>query len=150
MVKYFTKQALDKLKKELNHLGKVKRKEIAERIKHAASFGDLKENAAYHEAKESQGFLEGRILDLKAILSQAEIINKKETNKVQIGSIVLLVSNGKKEKFQVVEPEEADVSGGKISYRSPLGKILLGKSIGSEIKIKTPDREVEYKIVEIK
>ena len=149
MTKYLTPEALEKFKKELDHLQIIERKEIADRIKHAASFGDLKENAAYHEAKEAQSFLEGRISELKEIVSQAEVIDKKENGKIQIGSMVLISSDGKEEKFQIVEPEETDASSGKISYQSPLGEVLLDKSVGTKIKIETPIGKREYKILKI-
>lgn len=150
MTKYLTPQGFEKFKKELNYLENVKRKEIAERLKHAVSFGDLSENAAYDEAKEAQGFLEGRILELKKIISTAELIKKKNTEKIQVGSTVLLCSNNKKEEFQIVGPDETDISNGKISYKSPLGKIILGKTKGSKVIIETPLGKTEYEILEIK
>lgn len=150
MVKYLTSEGLEKLKKELNHLINVKRKEIAERIRHAASFGDLKENAAYHEAKESQGFLEARILELRKIIQTAQIIEgNKQTGEVHIGSTVFFDLNGEKQKFQIVDPEEANLQEKKISNQSLLGKALLGKSIGDEVKIETPEGETRYKIIKI-
>lgn len=149
MAKYLTPEALENFKKELDYLQNTKRKEIGERIKHAASFGDLKENAAYHEAKEAQAFLEGRILELKEIVSQAKTIEKKNSDKVQIGSVVLIVSCGNEEKFQIVEPEEASAMSGKISYKSPLGETLLGKCAGEKIKLETPGGKSEYKILKI-
>jgi len=149
MAKYLTSEGLEKLKKELNYLKTVKRREIAGRLRHTASFGDLSENFAYQQAKEDQAFLEGRILELKEIICQAKIIEKKENGKVQIGSMVLINSNGDKEKFQIVEPEEANPQEGKISYQSPLGEALLGKSVGAKIKMKTPEGKIQYKILKI-
>jgi transcription elongation factor GreA len=149
MVKYLTPEGLEKLKKELNYLKQVKRKEIAERLKHTASFGDLTENFAYQQAKEDQAFLEGRILELEEIIRSAKAIEKKETGKVQIGSIILVSSDGNREKFQIVESEETDPLKGKISYQSPLGKALLNKSVGAKIKIETPGGKIQYKILEI-
>lgn len=149
MVKYLTSEGLQKLKKELDHLKNVKRKEVAERIKYAASFGDISENAAYDEAKEAQAFVEGRIQELKEIISQAKIIKKENGGKVGLGSIVQLKSNDEKEKFQIVGEEEIDIQQGKISHQSPLGKALLGKTKGEKIKIKTPNGSTEYKILKI-
>ncbi|MCP6717975.1 MAG: transcription elongation factor GreA [Patescibacteria group bacterium] len=150
MTKYLTPEGLKKIKEELDYLKNVKRKEIAERIRHAASFGDLSENAAYDEAKDSQGFLEREIYRLKTILSKAQVIKKKENGKVQIGSIVHLKSeNNKKQKFQIVESEESDIIKGKISQESPIGSALLGKSKGKKIKIKTPEGKIEYEIFEV-
>jgi len=150
MVKYLTQESLEKFKKELDYLENVKRKEIAELLKNAISFGDLSENAAYTEAKEAQSFLEGRILELRKIVLQAELVDKKENGgKVQIGSAVFISSKNGKGKFQIVEPEEADVTNGKISYLSPLGKSLLGKVKGDELKVETPEGEIKYKIINI-
>jgi transcription elongation factor GreA len=150
MVKYLTKEGLDNLKKELERLEKVERKEVAERLKHAISFGDISENAAYDEAKEALGFLEGKILELKETICSAKIIEKNGEKGVQIGSLVSLLSGGKKEEFQIVGPEEADVFKGKISYQSPLGKILLGREKGEKVVLKTPGGSVNYEIIGVK
>jgi transcription elongation factor GreA len=150
MKKYLTPEGLEKLKKEFDYLITTKRKEIAERLKHAASFGDLKENAAYQDAKEAQGFLEDKILKLKQIIQTAQVIEKKkQTGKVQIGSIVLVSLDGEKQKFQIVDQEEANLQERKISFQSLLGETLLGKSVGNEVKIKTPEGETRYKILKI-
>ena len=150
MTKYLTLEGLEKFKKELDYLEKVKRKEVSERIGEAASQGDLKENAGYDVAKEDQGFIEGRIKQLKEILSKAKIIEKKESNKIQIGSFVSLESEEGKISFQVVEPEEADVLQGKISFKSPFGGAILNKKKGDIVKINSPEGKKEYKILEIK
>lgn len=150
MEKYFTKEGLEKLKKELEYLENDKRKEVAEKLKYAISFGDLKENAAYDEAKDEQGFLEGRISELKKIIGGAKIIEKKETGKVQIGSTVVLSVGKQKEEFQIVGPEEADIMAGKISNLSPLGRVLLDKAVGEKAVIKNGENSVEYEIVGIK
>jgi len=149
MVNYLTPEGLAKLKRELYHLKTAKRKEIAARLKHAASFGDLAENAAYQEAKEAQGFLEGRILELRRIVASVKLIKKNKTGKVEIGSVVTLLLNDEKEKFQIVDPKEVDVSKGKISYQSPLGKMLLGKTKGSKISIENSQGEIKYEILVI-
>lgn len=146
MVKYLTPEGLEKLKKELEHLKTVERKEVLKRIKHAAAHGDLKENAGYHAAKEDQGFIEGRIIKLSEVIAQAQIIKKEKNDQVQIGSIVSLESSDGKDKFQVVEPEEADISARKISLKSSLGEALLGKKKGDLVKFDTPDGLKEYKI----
>lgn len=149
MAKFLTKEALEKFKKELTYLENVKRKEIAERIRHAASFGDLKENAAYDEAKDAQGFLEGRILELKKIIANTRVVDKKANGKIQIGSTVSVESEGEKSEFQIVEPEEADACSGKISHQSPLGEALYGKRKGAKVKVETPGGKLEYRILEI-
>lgn len=150
MTKYLTLEGLEKFKKELNYLKTVKRKEIAERLRHTASFGDLSENFAYRETKEAQFFLEGRILELEETVRNTKIIEKKkQADRVQIGSTVLVVSNNKKGKFRIVGSEETNPEQGQISYQSPLGKALLGKSVGAKVKIETPTGKIEYKILKI-
>jgi len=150
MVKYFTAPGLEKLKKELDYLERVKRKEVSERLRHTASQGDLKENAGYHAAKEQQGFVEGRIKELKEILSQAKIIEKKGGDQIQIGSFVCLESDEGEKTFQLVGPEEADILQGKISFESPLGGAILKKRKGDVIEIDAPEGKKKYEIVEIK
>ncbi len=149
MIKYFTAEGLKKLKEELEYLETVKRKEISERIKYAAAFGDLSENAAYDEAKDAQGFVEGRIIELKEIISQAKVVSKKENGRVQVGSTVLVGSNGEENKFKIVAPEEVDIMAGKISYQSPLGSALLNKEKSDKIKVKTPEGDKIYKIIKV-
>lgn len=149
MSEYLTPEGLAKLKRELSQLKDVERRKISKRIKDAAAFGDLKENAAYHEAKEEQAFLEGKILELESVIRSAKLINKKDTDKVQLGSIVLVRYDGEEEKFQIVGPEEVDVMKGKISYESPLGKTLLGKKKGQEINVDNSEGKLIYKILDI-
>jgi transcription elongation factor GreA len=149
MTKYLTKDGLEKFKKELDELKTVKRKEIAQRLKHAASFGDLAENAAYHEAKEAQGHLEDRIKELRKIISGAFVIENNKNGRVQIGSVVIVSSSDGEEKFQIVEPEEANSFEGKISFQSPLGKVLLDKVEGETVKFKIPKGSVDYKIIKV-
>jgi transcription elongation factor GreA len=151
MARYLTREGLEKLKKELAYLESTKRKELAKILKHAISFGDLKENAAYHEAKDAQGFLEGRISELKEIVGTAQMIekNNSQMSDVQIGSTVVLESENGKEKFQVVGPDEADILNGKISYKSPLGEIILGKKKGETAILKNSGEEIEYKIIKV-
>ena len=149
MVKYFTPEGLKKLKKELDFLKNVKRRDIAERLKKAISFGDLSENAEYSQAKEEQVFLEGKIRDLENTIASAVAVERKPKNVVQIGSTILVESRGKKEKFEIVGPEEAEPLKNKISIDSPLGKAVLGKQKGETVKITTPDGEVRYKILKV-
>jgi transcription elongation factor GreA len=150
MSKYLTAEGLEKFKKELDNLENVKRRELADKLNYAISFGDLKENAAYHEAKEAQGFLEGRILELKAIISNAKVVVKSNTGMVGIGSTVSLAASDGNEEYAIVSPEEADVFKGKISYQSPLGKLLMGKAKGHTVKMDTPSGKIEYRIIEVK
>lgn len=149
MAKYLTKEGLEKLKKELEHLENVDRKEVIKKIAHAASHGDLKENAGYHAAREDQAFIEDKIKRLTSTINQAEVIEKKEGGEVQIGSTVSLSSKNGKDKFQIVEPEEADISAGKISLKSSLGQALLGKKAGDIVDFSTPSGPKQYKIIEV-
>ena len=152
-MKYLTKEDLEKIKKELDYLKKVKRKEIAQRLKETSSMGDLTENFAYQEAKEAQGFLEGKILELENLIREAKIVEKIDGAKwVQLGSVVTLArekSKKKIEKYKIVGTGQANPSKGEISIDSPLGKALLDKPIGAIITLKTPLGETKYKIIKI-
>ncbi|OGZ20075.1 MAG: hypothetical protein A2654_01740 [Candidatus Nealsonbacteria bacterium RIFCSPHIGHO2_01_FULL_43_31] len=158
MVKHLTKEGLEKLKKELDHLKTVVRKEVQARIRQSAAHGDLKENAGYHAAKEDQSFIEGRIIQLEDIVSQAQVVEKKQGDggEIQIGSVVCLKSKPASpaggdgyDKYQIVEPEEADILAGKISLKSSLGASLLGKKKGDVVKFTTSDGVKECKIIKI-
>ena len=150
MSKYLTAEGLEKFKKELDNLENVKRRELADKLNYAISFGDLKENAAYHEAKEAQGFLEGRILELKGIISNAKVVEKNSNGIVGIGSTVLVSLDGSSEEYSIVSPEEADVFKGKLSFQSPLGKLLIGKIKGQKIRLETPGGQAEYLIIDVR
>mgnify|MGYP001355749409 CR=1 FL=1 len=150
MAKYLTPEGLENLKKELDYLENVERRQLSEQLKYAISFGDLKENAAYHQAKDAQAFLEGRVLELKQIIAQAHVVENKRTDRVGIGSTVILDSANQQDKFMIVDPQEADVLSGKISFESPLGKKLMGKSKGETVILEVPKGKIEYIIVEIK
>jgi transcription elongation factor GreA len=154
MPEYLTKEGIEKLKNELIGLESEGRKEVAEKLKQAISFGDISENAAYDAAREAHNLLESRIAELKGIIAEAQLIepsNPKSGDKeARMGSAVLISCQGKQEEFCIVGPGEADVLNGKISYESPLGKLLLGKKKGEKAVIKTPDGQIEYKIVEIR
>lgn len=150
MKKYLTPEGLEKIKRELEYLKNVKRKEIAERLEKCLSFGDLAENSEYHETKEAQAFLEGRILELEDLISNAVIVSgEKRAALAQIGSTILVKAAMKKEKFKIVGAEEADPLEGKISVDSPLGKAILNQSKGAIIKVNTPKGKAQYKILKI-
>jgi len=157
MKQYLTRESFEKFKKELEYLKTAKRRELAKRLEQAISFGDLTENAAYHEAKESQAFLEGKILELEDLVRNAEIIEKNEKGGwVQVGSVVYLNNLAEKkkifkkaEKFEIVSPAEADPLTGKISSESPLGKVLLNKPKGAIVEVLTPTGKIKYKILKI-
>jgi len=149
-----TKEGFDKLKEELEQLKTVKRKEVAERIKEAISYGDLSENSEYEEAKNEQAFVEGRILELEDKVKHAKIIAENhKTKSVQLGSTVHLknITKGKDdlEIYTIVGSTETDPFAGKISNESPVGNALLDKQKGDKIKVIVPAGAVEYQIVKI-
>ncbi|MET3939261.1 transcription elongation factor GreA [Paenibacillus sp. PvP094] len=149
-----TQEGLEKLEDELRELKTVKRKELAERLKLAISYGDLKENSEYHSAKDDQAFMETRILILEKMLTKARVISSDniDSNKVSIGSIVLLndIEFAEKIEYQLVGPAEADVANNKISYESPLGKEIVGKEVGSVIHVNAPMGVIKYELLEIR
>lgn len=149
-----TREGLAKLEAELEELKTVKRKEIAERIKLALSYGDLKENSEYHSAKNDQAFMETRILVVEKMLRNAKIADTDDVDasKVYVGSIVKLndIEFAETIEYMIVGPSEADVFDNKISYESPLGSALLGKSVGDVISVAAPDGEIKYELLEIK
>jgi transcription elongation factor GreA len=150
MPKYFTPEGLEKLKNELRALKTEKRAEIAERLKKAISYGDLSENADYSEAKEQQAFIEGRILELDALIKNAKIVSKNlRAGWVQVGSVILVKTDGTQEKFKIVGAEEASPMQGKISIESPLGIAFLNKPEGAIIKVSAPQGDIKYKILKI-
>jgi transcription elongation factor GreA len=149
MAKKLTREGLEKLKKELEKLIKIERPEVIKRIKHAASHGDLKENAGYHAAREDQGFIESRIRQLESTINQAEIIEKKSGGEIQLGSTVILKTEDGKERYQIVEADEADILAGKISASSSLGRALLGKKKGDEVNFETPGGLRQCQITEV-
>lgn len=151
MEKYFTKEGLEKLKAELDYLRKVKQKEVAEAINKAAAFGDLSENAAYHQAKEDLAFLRGRMAELEKTIINAKIIEEsaEKSQTVQIGSKIEVFDGKNKETFQIVSAPEADPILGKISSQSPIGKALFSKEVGDEAEIETPGGKIRYKITSI-
>jgi transcription elongation factor GreA len=150
MEKYLTAEGLEKFKKELDYLENTKRRELAERLRYAISFGDLKENAAYHEAKDAQAFMEGRILELKHIVATARVVQKSAGDSIVIGSTVVLHSLDRQDEFVIVDPQEADVFSNKLSYQSPLGAKLMKKNKGDKITLETPGGTIEYTILEVK
>ena len=150
MEKYITAEGLEKLKKELAYLKETKRREIAERLEKCISFGDLAENSEYHETKEAQGFLEGRILELEDLIKNAAIVSEEPTNHfAQVGSTVLVKAGEDTQEFKIVGAEEADPIAGKISVESPLGKALINQPKGVVIQINPPGGKMQYKIVKI-
>lgn len=147
---HLTPERLEELKKELNELKTAKRAEVAERLKRAKELGDLSENAEYMEAREEQTQVETRIVELEDMIKNAVLIRQTNGHKVQIGSTVEIERNGQNMAFNIVGPNEADPSAGKISNESPLGKAFLDKKTGDIVKVKTPAGETTYKIISVK
>ena len=149
-----TSEGLKKLEDELEYLRGQKRREIAERIKQALSFGDLSENSEYDEAKNEQAQVEVRIVQLEKILKNAKIIDENEvtTDVVSVGSIVRLFHMESKEEVEyfIVGSTEADPDNFKISNESPVGAALIGRKVGEVVEIEVPIGLVSYKILEIK
>jgi len=141
------------LRDELDRLQRKDRLEVIKDIERAREHGDLKENAEYHAAKERQGFIEGRIMELKDKLGRAEIINcsSGSCEKAVFGTVVLVVDLDTDEEisYQLLGPEESDMKSNRISVLSPLGNSLLGKCVGDEVKFKTPGGVRELEILEI-
>jgi len=148
-----TYEGLKKLEDELEYLKGVKRREIAERIKHALSFGDISENSEYDEAKNEQAQVEGRIAQLESMLKRARVIDEDEvsTEKVSIGSRVRLydMEFDEEVEYLIVGSTEADPAKSKISNESPVGMALIGKRKGDVIEVAVPDGTIKFKILEI-
>jgi transcription elongation factor GreA len=145
-----TREGHARLQQELEQLKRVERPGIIKAIAEARAHGDLSENAEYHAAKERQGFIEGRIRELEAKLSGAEVIEPpKEGRRVTFGSTVRLrAPDGKEMRYQIVGSDEADPAIGRISILSPIGRTLIGKEVGDEVKVQAPGGTRELEIVE--
>lgn len=151
-VSYLTQEGLDNLKTELAELKGSARDKLSERLRAAIQMGDLSENADYIQAKEEQGFLEGRILELEQILRNVVIIdeNVRNRDKVDIGAHVTICEGGfPEETYHVVGPKEADPRNGRISHESPIGKALLGHRVGDEVQVDTPGGSIRLNIIKI-
>jgi transcription elongation factor GreA len=148
---YITEEKRKALEQELADLKGPKRKEILENLEYAKSLGDLSENAEYHQTREDQGKLEERIARVEQILQSSQVISGGGGDEIEIGSKVVVLKEGEKEErnYQIVGSEEADMSLGKISNRSPFGTALFGKKKGDKISFKTPNGEVNYKIINV-
>ena len=149
---YLTQEGKENLIKELADLKGPKRQAIAKRLKHAIEMGDLSENADYKSAKEDQGFLEGRIQEIEAILKVAEVVEKNTENngEIGIGSKVKVQESGfPPELFIIVGVKEANAASGKISYESPLGSALIGHKKGEIVKVITPGGNLLLEILEV-
>ena len=148
-----SKAGYQQLRNELDRLERVERPDVVRAIEVARAHGDLSENAEYHAAKERQGMIEGRIMELKNKVARAEVIDCTKVNcsRAVFGTVVTLLDMESEEEitYQLLGPEEADVKKGSISVLSPLGKSLLGKTVGEDVKAKTPGGMREFEVVEI-
>ncbi len=149
---FLTPDGLKKLQDELEFLRTVRRQDVAARLHAAMEEGELLENAEYEDAKNEQAFVEGRIMELEDILSKAQIIESKgPTDTVRVGAKVTIRETGSSpETYYIVGSAEADPKAGRISNQSPLGRALLGKKVGEEVRVTAPDGTITYKVVAIK
>ena len=152
-IQYFTEEGLQKLKDELEHLKSVERPKVIQQIAEARDKGDLSENAEYDAAKEAQGHLEDRINKLEAINSNARVV---DTSKLDVSVVRLLTkvtikntANWIEMTYSIVPEAEADLKAKKISVSSPIGKGLLGKSVGEIAEIQVPNGIIKFKVIKI-
>lgn len=147
-----TREGYDNLKKELERLLNVDRPANIKAIEEARAHGDLSENAEYHAAKERQAFIEGRVQELQVGLGECEIIDIAGTyEKAVFGATVTMenIDTGEERTYTLVGPYESDPENGKISVSAPLGRALIGREEGDDIKVKTPKGVQEFEITEI-
>ena len=142
------------LREELKKLKSVDRPEIITAIATAREFGDLKENAEYHAAKEKQSFIEGRISEIESKLSNSEVIDIKKlsiSNKVVFGSTVTLLNldNDQIITYKIVGEDESSIENGLLSYKSPLSKAMIGKSTDDLVELKTPEINQDFQVTDI-
>ena len=148
-----SKTGHEKLRKELSRLERKDRIEVVKAIEVARAHGDLKENAEYHAAKERQGHIEGRIMELKDKLGRAQVIDctAVSTDRIVFGTVVTLVDFDSDEEvtYQLLGGEESDVKKGRISIFSPWGKAMIGKEVGDEFEVRTPGGLRQLEVLEI-
>jgi len=149
--KYLSKEKVEDLKKELEHLKTDKRKEVAESLEYARSLGDLSENAEYQEAGRLQTEVEDRIAAVETLLRSAIIVSDYKGGVINIGSTVKVEKEDDhtKKTYRIVGSEEANVQEGKISNSSPLGAALIGKKKRDNFSIQTPNGKVEYVVIDV-
>ena len=148
-----SRMGFERLRKELEQLERRERYDVIRAIEVAREHGDLKENAEYHAAKERQGHIEGRILELKDKLSRAEVIDCSDVNcqKAVFGTVVTMLDLDEDAEvtYQLLGPEESDVEKGIISIQSPLGRSILGKEVDDQVTVVTPGGIREFEIIAI-
>lgn len=149
-----TAAGAEALRAELDQLKRVERPRIVRAIAEARAHGDLKENAEYHAAREQQSFSEGRIQEIEAKLSRAQVIDVTALppdDKVVFGATVTVINLDSDETrvYRIVGDDEADVKAGRISYQSPIACALIGKRVGDEVAVQTPSGTVSYEIDQV-
>lgn len=150
---FLTAEGLSKLEAELEHLVKVRRPEVAERIRRAKELGSTANNAEYDDAKNEQAFVEGRILTLENIVKHATVIppEKSPSDWIKVGSrVAVLTEEGEPESYSIVGSAEAAPAQGKISNESPVGRALLGHRVGEKVEVLTPAGVTRLLILEIR
>lgn len=149
---FLTKEKYDELKKELDHLKTVRRKEVAESLEYARSLGDISENAEYQEARDMQAAIEERIQYLEQVIKEAKIVgNVKRGDSVGLGTEVTIKNDKDKESrtYTIVGSEEANIHEHKLSYLSPLGEALMGKAKGDTFTFDTPGGKQSYTVLKV-
>jgi len=151
---FLTEAGRKKLVEELDTLKGPKRREVAERLKNAISYGDLMENSEYDDAKNEQARVEHRIDQIETMLAKARIIDCRhvKTKEVGIGSLVELRQSGssRKQMYRIVGPAEANPDNNMISFQSPVGRAVMGRAVGDMVVVEAPAGQVKYKILAIK
>ncbi len=147
-----TAEGHQRLEAELKNLKHEQRPAVIKAIEEARAHGDLSENAEYHAAKEQQGFIESRINDIEGKISRAEVIDPKELSGDTVifaATVSIADEDDNLSKYQIVGVDEVDVSAGKISFSSPIGRALIGRKVGDEVEVKTPRGETYYEITKV-
>jgi transcription elongation factor GreA len=148
-----TQRGFDRLQEELKHLKQVERHAVIKAIADAREHGDLSENAEYHAAKERQGFIEGRIIELEDKVSRADVIevSKLSGTQIKFGATVTLIDEDTEEEhtYQIVGGDESDIRQGLLSVTSPLARALIGKSIDDTVEVTTPGGSKAYSVVKV-
>lgn len=149
---FLTSEKFEELKKELEHLKTVRRKEVAESLEYARSLGDLSENAEYQEARDMQAAIEERIGHLEKVMKEAKIVaHEKKGDVIGLGSVVTIQKEKEKDSrtYTIVGSEEANIHEHKLSYLSPLGEALMGKAKGDAFNFETPGGKQMYKVLKV-
>jgi len=151
---FLTEDGRKKLNIELDELKNVQRKEVAERLKNAISYGDLMENSEYDDAKNEQARVEHRIDQVETMLARARVIDRRhvKTKEVGVGSLVEIkqVGSGKKQVYRIVGPAEANPENHMVSFESPVGRALMGLKVGDVALVSAPAGQIKYRVISIK